>query len=583
MSERSESDSPLWPSDDEDIAGDATGGSGRDEEPTVPAPDREATVPAPGHETMRLPVPTDRNKTTRLPIPPREPQPARQVPVPPRPEAARDPHRAAPMRIEATGEQPRVEVDEPVRRRGRKPLIVLVVLVLIAGAGAGVVFGVPGVKEKLGLVSKNDESPQPVAPPPAPIEFTPALRALDPAAPTPTGPGVSAALGPAAANPALGTLTGAVIDPATNTVLWQQNGGAPMIPASTAKVLTSAAALLAVDHGYQFTTTVVEGDKPGTVVLVGGGDITLSSLPAGQETVYPGAAHLDDLVAQVKAATGGKVDNVLVDLGRYAGPSLAPGWFPQDIAGGYLAPMVPVMLDGARLTKPAFRDSPRSDNPSRQVAGELAKRLGAQVPPSAAVTAPAGARVLGTVRSAPLVEVVDNLLLTSDNLLAEAVAREVAKVSGEEVSFAGGARATLEVLRRNGFDVGPTQLSDASGLSVNNRVSASLLAQVLAVAAAPDGRDPRTAKLRPLLGGLPVAGGSGTLAKRYQTPPSTEGKGWVRAKTGTLTGTNAVAGTVLDADGRTLVFALVSAGPNSDATKQGLDNIATALRQCGCR
>jgi D-alanyl-D-alanine carboxypeptidase/D-alanyl-D-alanine-endopeptidase (penicillin-binding protein 4) len=96
------------------------------------------------------------------------------------------------------------------------------------------------------------------------------------------------------------------------------------------------------------------------------------------------------------------------------------------------------------------------------------------------------------------------------------------------------------------------------------------------------------AKLRPLLLGLPIAGspvGDGTLSGRYQTSPSSAGKGWVRAKTGTLTeqGVFALAGVVLDVDGRVLVFALVSNQAPSTLAPSVLDTMAAALRGCGCR
>jgi D-alanyl-D-alanine carboxypeptidase/D-alanyl-D-alanine-endopeptidase (penicillin-binding protein 4) len=106
---------------------------------------------------------------------------------------------------------------------------------------------------------------------------------------------------------------------------------------------------------------------------------------------------------------------------------------------------------------------------------------------------------------------------------------------------------------------------------------------VLATAAKPTLDDPRTAKLRPLLTALPVAGGSGTLATRYGGSAS-GGKGWVRAKTGTLTGVNALAGMVVDVDGRVLVFAFMSASnrdPERDV-RPALDVMAAALRGCGC-
>lgn len=317
------------------------------------------------------------------------------------------------------------------------------------------------------------------------------------------------------------------------------------------------------------------------MIIIGGGDPTLSSLAKGKNSVYPGAAHLDDLVAQVKAT--GPVDTVYVDLGRYTGAFVEPSWDPVDIPAGYISPIVPAMLDGAR-TDPTKAVSPRSDNPARVLAEAFAKRIGASVPAKAQATAAPGAKVLGEVRSAPIVELVDNTLQASDNVLAETLAREVARATNQEPSFVGGTKAIIETLRSNGFDVTGVTLNDASGMSGQNKVTAALLAEVLKVAAAPEGSDPRIDKLRPLLGGLPVAGGSGTLANRY-TEGAAPGKGWVRAKTGTLPAlqVNSLAGVVLDKDGRLLVFALMTNASNTLQAQPALDVLAATLRQCGCR
>ncbi|WP_157440354.1 D-alanyl-D-alanine carboxypeptidase/D-alanyl-D-alanine endopeptidase [Actinokineospora inagensis] len=466
---------------------------------------------------------------------------------------------------------------EPRRPRIGMLVLMSVLVVLVLGAAAAVQF-VPGLKDKLGIT--KTETAQAVAPPAAAVPFTPTLKAPGADSPAPTAAGVARALAGPVADPGLSTLTGTVVDPATGTVLFAQNAQTTLVPASTAKLLTCAAALLAVPHAEQLTTKVVAGDKPGAVVIIGGGDPTVSSFAAGKTTVYPGAAHLDDLVTQVRAK--GPVDTVLLDLDRYTGDNIAKGWEPADVAGGYIAPMVPVMLDGGRAD-PTKAVSPRSANPARTFAEEFAKRIGATVPAKATAEPPADAKVLGEIRSAPMVELVDNTLQRSDNVLAEGIAREVAKTAGQPVSFTGAVQAVLKTLGDNGFDVSTLKLNDGSGLSTLNQVSVALLADILRVAAAPDGSDPRTAKLRPLLGALPVAGGSGTLAGRYQGPAASPGKGWVRAKTGTLSSVSSLAGVVLDSDGRLLVFALMSNGSVPAAAQPALDAVAAALRQCGCK
>ena len=87
--------------------------------------------------------------------------------------------------------------------------------------------------------------------------------------------------------------------------------------------------------------------------------------------------------------------------------------------------------------------------------------------------------------------------------------------------------------------------------------------------------------LRNLLTGLPVGGVSGSLADRFQDDASKAGAGWVRAKTGSIEVTYALAGYVPDVDNRILVFAFVSNGVGS-GTRPALDALAAGLRGCGC-
>jgi len=356
---------------------------------------------------------------------------------------------------------------------------VVTVLAVAAGIGVGTAVGAPTVLASLSLAA----NPRSIAPLPEPVTPQPALRALGSGAPAPTEAGLAAAIDGLAAAPALGSLAGVVIDAASTNALWERDPGAALVPGSTAKLVTAAAALLALDPAARLRTTVVAGAEPGTVVLVGGGDPTLSALPAGNESVYPGAPRLDDLVAQVKAAVPG-VDTVLVDVSRYEGDVLGPGWFAADVPAGYIAPIVPVMLDGGRGV-PTQQDTPRSGTPALTAAGELARRLGANPATVAVGTAPPQATVLGTVSSQPVRELVGHTLQYSDNVLAEILAREVALATGAEPTFDGAAEAMRAVLTTAGIDIAGLDLVDGSGLSARNKVTAQGLATVLSTAAAP--------------------------------------------------------------------------------------------------
>lgn len=416
-----------------------------------------------------------------------------------------------------------------------------------------------------------------VRPAPAPATASPAVIPVDMSAPTPTVSGLAAALAPALANPDLGQVTGRITDAETGAELWEQNSDLPMQPASVNKVLTTAAALLTLDRDARLTTTVLAVDsQPGLVVLKGGGDSTLSAAPADVDTWYKGAARISDLAEQVRDS-GVTVTAVRVDISDYSGPTMAPGWDPADIEGGDIAPMEPVMLDGGRI-QPTTVESRRSTTPALDAGRALATAL--RVDP-ATVTVSSGAvsggRRIASVESAPLIERLRQMMNESDNVMAEAIAREVAAELHRPQSFDGGVDAVLGQLEGIGIDTSAAKLVDSSGLSVDDRLTARILDEVVNIAAGTT--EPA---LRPLVDLLPIAGGSGTLSNRYlDTDSGRDAAGWLRAKTGSLTGTNALAGIVTDESARVLTFALISnnAGPTG---RTAIDGLAAVLRSCGC-
>jgi D-alanyl-D-alanine carboxypeptidase/D-alanyl-D-alanine-endopeptidase (penicillin-binding protein 4) len=455
----------------------------------------------------------------------------------------------------------------------RSALVIAVVVVLVVGLVVTAVLAGPTLARSLGLSSATAE------PVPAPPRMRLGPLAAD--APAPTSAGVSGALSKLIDGDAVGTLTGVVLDPVSGKVLWSRNPDKALQPGSTAKLLTMAAALLTLPPTQRITTQVVSGDTPDSVVLVGGGDPTLSVLPEDSDSVYAGAAKLDNLAEEVRNAHPGPIRTVSVDLSRFTGSGVAPGWDTADIAGGDFTPIVPLILDGGR-SKPDVLDPPRSANPAADAGKALAQRLGADPAKVTERSAPARAPVLGEASSPTVADLVENALRISDNVLAESLARQVALARGADPSFAGSAGAVRDALSSAGFDVSGVTTVDGSGLSTQDEVPARLLGQIVTAAGGPDS-DPRAARLRPLLGGLPVAGGDGTLDDRFTTGDSSAGRGYVRAKTGTLTGVSSLAGVVTDDDGRLLTFALMSNGASPAVSRPALDALAAALRNCGCR
>ena len=448
--------------------------------------------------------------------------------------------------------------------------IAAVVVVLIAG-----IVGVAAVTPTF----TEPESPAVSAPEPDPVVATPAVSPVPADAPRPDPAALAATLAAPLRNPDLGRFTGSVADAITGEVLWSVDPDTAMTPASTTKILTAAAAMLALPSDHRVTTKVVQGDRPGQVILVGEGDPTLTAQPVGTPGFYDGGARIDDLADQIRRS-GAQVSSIGVDLGAYSGPSSAEGWFPGDVAAGYIAPIEPLTLDGGR-TVPTVDESPRSATPGLDTGRALARALGLDPAVVTAASAPSGAGSLATVQSAPLRQRLGQMLGFSDNVLAEAVGREVAAAEGAPASFDGATDAVLATLRENGVDVAGVRLADTSGLSVDNRIPARVLSSIVTAAAGPVDSRTHADALRPMLDYLPVAGATGTLAARYASGDRTAA-GWLRAKTGTLSNASALAGYVVDESGRVLTFALMSNDRPPDVGRPALDAVASTLRSCGC-
>ena len=452
-------------------------------------------------------------------------------------------------------------------RRSTHVVIGVAVLLLVAA-----VVGMAGVL----TTGSSTSDAQAVKPAPAAATAQPGILPVADSATKPTPDRLAATLAPLVADPNLGALTGRITDAITGAQLWAQGADMPMQPASTNKLLTTAAALLALDRDARLTTRVMASGQPGVVVLKGGGDPTLSAAPAGQDTWYKHAARISDLADQVRRS-GIDVTAVQVDISAYSGPTMAPGWDPADIDGGDIAPLEAVMLDGGR-TQPVSVESRRSTTPALDAGRALAVAL--KVDPATVTVAPAGTpsgQEIASVQSPPLIERLRQMMNESDNVMAESIGREVAAEQNRPQSFDGSVQAVLSQLDKAKIDTGNARLLDSSGLSVDDRLTAETLDGVVNAAAGSD-----QPNLRPLLDLLPIAGGSGTLSNRYlDTDAGRAAAGYLRAKTGSLTATNSLAGIVTDASGRVLTFAFISnnAGPTG---RTAIDALAAVLRSCGC-
>ncbi|MFJ1707504.1 D-alanyl-D-alanine carboxypeptidase/D-alanyl-D-alanine-endopeptidase [Kitasatospora sp. NPDC088346] len=418
-----------------------------------------------------------------------------------------------------------------------------------------------------------------------------------------------------------------VTDPATGEVVYEHAPGALLLPASTQKTVTAAAALDLLGPDHRFRTQVLAtgprtgGALDGDLVLRGGGDPTL--LPA----------DLDALAGQVADGGVTSVDGgLLADASRYDGVPLGPNWAWDDQAA-YYSPQISALTlttDGdfdpgtVRLTvtpgdapgRPAaVRVTPaeapvhlsggiRTGTAGSERSVDVARRpggnelvLSGSVPADAAPgdewiavdrpallaatvfaaalarhgvtvrgpvaegTAPQGAAELAGHDSAPVSALMTPFLKLSNNGIAEHLVKEIGRVRAGEGSWTAGTEQVRAFLRRGGLEAGEARQVDGSGLSRHNLLSSRRLAALLAFAR-------RQSWFTTWYDALPVAGDArrmvgGTLTNRLR---GTAAEGRVHAKTGSMTGVDALTGYVERPDGQPLAFTVIvnnfaAAGP----------------------
>ncbi|GLY06481.1 MULTISPECIES: D-alanyl-D-alanine carboxypeptidase/D-alanyl-D-alanine-endopeptidase [Actinoplanes] len=430
------------------------------------------------------------------------------------------------------------------------------------------------------------------------------------------GSGRNAGLDRILADPRLAGATVAVEvrDAEQGVTLYARDADRRVLPASNQKLLTAAAAFEVLGPAYRFRTGVATGPA-GDLVLTGQGDPTMTparydalaaAVAAAGITHVPGGLVADDswfdrvpygldwswqdepeaFAAPVSALTfaadpGGDTAAVAV---RYA-PGARPGRPPRLVT----VPPAVALVDAATTGPPGSPDTIRVTRahgsatvtvtgavPQRGAAGTRLVAVADPVAVSAGLFRRAllrhGVTVAGRTRvvvpgsdrarrrtvaaqlSAPLAVLVRPMLKRSANGPAELLVKAMGRAGspGTPGSWPTGLAAARTALGALTVDMSTTTLGDGSGLSRRNWLTVHQLANLLTAA-----------RSRPwfpdLLAALPVAGDpdplvGGTLRSRFRGTPAA---GRLRAKTGTLTGVNALSGYLTINPGETLVVAAI--------------------------
>lgn len=400
-----------------------------------------------------------------------------------------------------------------------------------------------------------------------------------------------------------------VYDLTSGETLYQRNTQRLFIPASNMKLFSEAAALMVLGPDYQFknqlSTTASElqqGVLKGNVYLHLNGDPSFSR------------SDLKHLIYQLKELNINAIQgHVIIDSKLASITPYPPGWLTADLSYSYGAPVAPLMLDsnrltvtvnpGARVGDPAIVEADDGggviavnnqvitkasakgcgvgfslDQSNHLVArgcvglGQWAvqQRMAIKNPLLYAQgmvksllaqtniqligqvqlgKAPSGSMLLATEYSRPLSQLMADTLKPSDNLFADSLYLHAAeRLHGSPVNWKQAQPVIKNFLQQQtGIDFKAAVFTDGSGLSRYNLVTPE---QTISLLKFLYQRFPLSYEY---ISALPVSGRDGTLQKRFRAANQ---QGFIRAKTGTMTGMNSLSGYLYSVNGHTLAFAM---------------------------
>lgn len=326
-----------------------------------------------------------------------------------------------------------------------------------------------------------------------------------------------------------------VRDLSTGENIVSSNPDKAMLPASTLKCVTAAAALEAkLDTAHIVTPVylrgpVNDGVLDGDLIIMGMGDPTTDSAQ------FPSSPSFLERVARAVADSGITHirGEIIIDESGFPDSGPNARWELSDTKYEY----------GAGLYGLNFRDNRRGDkampSPSETFGEALETRLnelGVTVDWEETPSAEAGLVEIYRHSSPAGGDILRNLMVRSDNLFAEAMLRRLA--SGRPLSEA--IAKERKLLANAGVNLDVTDIYDGSGLSRNDRVTARVLADLLTTMAPRKGAEVAYVDL------FPKVGRDGTV-KTILNGTALEGR--LALKSGSMNGVHCYAGYKLDANG----------------------------------
>lgn len=410
-------------------------------------------------------------------------------------------------------------------------------------------------------------------------------------------------------------------DLVNDSVIYEENADILLLPASTQKLLTAVAATAALGDEFQYKTEIFshfpirKGVIKGDVFIKFSGDPTLTSL------------ELRDLFKQLTDQGLFQIEGNLYLVGEKHEELQAPGWVWDDLGICFAAPVSSFIINKncvhgqlkpklanntSQLTFPSYLPVVIDNNaifdktssiefcslslqrlpnnhfnltgchagnrplklaiaitqPSlfaRDTVAKIANSSQIKVTGDVLITnsLPQHHSLIASHGSKVLPELIDTMLIKSDNLIADSLLKQIGhKQYNRPGTFSNGSKAMVQILTEEGVDLTHARIVDGSGLSRYNLLSARQLSQVLRLIYT-------DSRFMSLMGSLPVAGVSGTL-KYKPSFTSAPLKTHVWAKTGSMQGVDNLAGFIKKPETDDTLFVILENGQSPIEKEQQL-------------
>lgn len=378
-----------------------------------------------------------------------------------------------------------------------------------------------------------------------------------------------------AAHPETGVLV-ARLDPSGPTEILSYKADLGRRPASTMKVVTAAAALVALGPEHRFETrlyadqtTAYSGDRLNTTLyLKGYGDPTLGTPAYVRKYLAGSGANINRLAKSLRSFGVTHVGGaIVVDESFLDSQRQVASWPARYVVECQPLSAVNVNQGYLRDVRGAYVKRPPV------AAGvqlrEALKRMGVKhTGPVRRGIAPTVGRELATLKSPPLRTILGVMLPQSDNYIAEILTKDTGKYVTGTGSTAAGTQAATTLLAP--FLSSQDRLVDGSGLDRTNRLAPRSMVNLLAAA------NNNAAWGAALIDALPN-GGEGTLKRRFRAAAL---RNRVHAKTGYINQTSGLVGVVESPNGVRYAFAMFM-NDNAIGAAQATQNRIVALLGTG--